>query len=53
MRVLVVMAHYPFPPRTGGALVAYNSLRHLSRRHTIEFVGLAPDGVVPPAQFLD
>jgi polysaccharide biosynthesis protein PslH len=40
MRLLVVMSSYPFPPRTGSAIVAYNSLKHLSKKYLIDLVCL-------------
>jgi len=43
MNLLVVMSHTPFPPRTGGGVVAYNSMRYLSRNHALTFVCLHPD----------
>lgn len=54
MRLLVLMTCYPFPPRTGHAIVAYNSMKHLSRRHTIDFVSFQPtSGLVHPAEFVE
>ena len=41
MRLLVVMARYPFPLRTGSAIVAYNHLSELSKRHALDLVCLA------------
>jgi len=40
MRLLVVMARYPFPPRTGSAIVASNHLAELSKRHALDLVCL-------------
>ncbi len=42
MRLLAVSPEFPFPPRTGGTLVAYNHLKHLSRSHSIHLVSLGP-----------
>lgn len=42
MKLLVVMANYPFPPRTGSAIVAYNSMKQLSKRHCLQFICLEP-----------
>ncbi len=35
MKLLVVMSHTPFPPRTGSGVVAYNSMKYLSRNHAL------------------
>jgi glycosyltransferase involved in cell wall biosynthesis len=35
MRLLVVMRSYPFPPRVGSAVVAYNTIRELSKKHSV------------------
>lgn len=40
MRLLVVMKSYPFPPRTGSQIVAYNFIKHLSKKHIINLVCL-------------
>lgn len=54
MRILVVMANYPFPPRTGSANVAYNAMKHLSQRHHVELICSRPMGeVVNPAEFVE
>ena len=42
MKILVVMPHYPFPARAGSAIVAYQSMKYLSRLHTIDFICLEP-----------
>jgi len=42
MRLLVVMGNYPFPPRTGSEIVAYNSMKHLSNCHTINLISCQP-----------
>src|SRR5450759_718058 len=53
MRLLVVMTNYPFPPRTGSSIVAYNSMKYLSNRHLIDLVCLLPmEGMVEPAEFV-
>lgn len=36
------MTHYPFPPLVGSTIVAYNSMKHLSKHHAIDFVCLQP-----------
>lgn len=53
MRLLVVMANCPFPPRTGSAIVAYNSMKYLSNRHHVDLVCLQPmNGIAEPAEFV-
>jgi glycosyltransferase involved in cell wall biosynthesis len=44
MKLLVVVSHSPFPPRSGSTIVAYNILRCLSARHGITFLCLQPAG---------
>lgn len=43
MRLLVVMEIYPFPMRAGGAIVGYNTIQQLARRHSIDFLSLRPE----------
>jgi glycosyltransferase involved in cell wall biosynthesis len=38
MKLLVVTATYPFPPRTGTATLAYNHIKELSQRHSVHLV---------------
>ncbi len=38
MKLLVLTAQYPFPPRVGSAVVAYNQLKELSKRHSIYLI---------------
>jgi polysaccharide biosynthesis protein PslH len=38
MRLLVVMPSYPFSPRAGIAIVAYNNIKELSKKHSIYFI---------------
>ncbi len=52
MRLLVVMTHYPFPPLAGSAVVAYNSIKILSKHHTIDFICLKPDTLIQPSEFV-
>lgn len=40
MRLLVVMASYPFPPRVGSAIVAYNNIKEISKKHSVYFICL-------------
>lgn len=48
------MTHYPFPPLVGSTIVAYNSMKHLSEHHTIDFVCLQPmRDLVNPAEFVE
>ncbi len=42
MKILVVMAQYPFPPRVGSGIVAYNSMKYLSKKYTIDLICLKP-----------
>jgi glycosyltransferase involved in cell wall biosynthesis len=54
VRLLVVVTNYPFPPRTGSALVAYNSLKYLSKQHQIDLAGFQPsDGIPEPVAFVE
>lgn len=39
-KILVVMARYPFPPRSGSSIVAINSIRRLSKSHQIHYLCL-------------
>lgn len=51
---MVVMTHYPFPPLVGSAIVAYNSMKHLSKHHVIDFICLQPtEGVTHSAEFVE
>jgi hypothetical protein len=38
MNLLVVMQRFPWPPRTGSTLVAYNSIKELAKRHSVSMV---------------
>ncbi len=40
MRLLVVMTSYPFPPRTGSAIIACNHIRVISKKHSVYFICL-------------
>lgn len=40
MRLLVPMIYFPFPPETGSAVVAANSLIRLARNHTVDLLCL-------------
>lgn len=42
MKILVVMADYPFPPKVGSAIVAYNTIKHLSKKYEIDLICLKP-----------
>ena len=54
MKVLVVMVNYPFPPRTGSSIVAYNSMKYLSKQHRIDLVCLQPlEDLLEPAVFVE
>ena len=58
--MLVVMKSYPFPPRTGSQIVAYNYIKHLSKKHLISLVCLQnfkskrnKNHKVAPAEFVE
>jgi len=54
MKLLTVMASYPFPPRAGGTIVAYNNIREISQNHSIYFVCLdAPEERGDFAEFVE
>lgn len=54
MKVLVVMSNYPFPPRTGSSIVAFNALRLLSRRHQISLICSRPaKELAAPAEYIE
>lgn len=54
MKLLVVMANYPFPPRTGSAIVFFNIIKQLSKRHSINLICLRPMGAFgEPAEFIE
>lgn len=38
MKLLVVLANNPFPPRTGSSIVAYNIIKQLSERHYVNLI---------------
>ena len=38
MRLLVVTRYYPFPPKKGSAIVAYNNIREISKKHSVYLV---------------
>lgn len=40
MKLLVVMSHYPYPADTGSAIVAYNHIKELSKKHAIHLLSL-------------
>lgn len=43
MRLLIVMERYPLPMRAGGAIVGFNTIKELARRHVIDFLSLKPE----------
>jgi glycosyltransferase involved in cell wall biosynthesis len=54
MKLLAVMTHYPFPPLVGSTIVAYNSMKHLSKHHSIDLICLLPmRDRVNPAEFVE
>ena len=40
MRLLVIMRYYPFPPRAGSTVVAYNNIKEISKKHSVYFICL-------------
>ena len=38
--ILVVMATYPYPPKTGGEIVACNNIQHLSKKYSLTIICL-------------
>jgi polysaccharide biosynthesis protein PslH len=38
MKLLVIMARYPFPPQTGSAAIAYNNIKQLAKRHSLYLI---------------
>lgn len=38
MKLLVLMAHYPVPPRTGSTIVAFNTIKELASRHVLDLI---------------
>jgi glycosyltransferase involved in cell wall biosynthesis len=42
MRLLVVSSWYPYPPDNGSRMRAHHLVRHLSRRHEVTLLSLAP-----------
>jgi glycosyltransferase involved in cell wall biosynthesis len=54
MKLLVVMTHYPFPLNTGGAIVAYNVIKRLSLKYSIDLICLQPKDLdVASLDFVD
>jgi glycosyltransferase involved in cell wall biosynthesis len=48
------MTQYPFPPQVGSTIVAYNSMKYLSKHHAIDFIGLQQSGdVKTSAEFVE
>jgi glycosyltransferase involved in cell wall biosynthesis len=48
LNLLVVMIRYPYPPQSGGSIVAINSIERLSRCHGIHFLCRGERGQVQP-----
>lgn len=44
MKLLFVTAHFPYPPRTGHALIAYHYIKHLALRHSIDLISYGTHG---------
>jgi glycosyltransferase involved in cell wall biosynthesis len=54
MKLLVIMARYPFPPQTGSAAVAYNNVKELAKRHSLYLIcGETPKEPGDVAQLVD
>lgn len=48
MKLLLVAPHFPYPPRSGSALIAYYYLKHLSQRHTVDLIAFKDDPTAEP-----
>lgn len=44
MRILAIKAEYPFPPRTGSAIVAFQQLSRLAKDHEVTLVSSGENG---------
>jgi sugar transferase (PEP-CTERM/EpsH1 system associated) len=44
MKILFITARFPFPPIKGDKVVAYNRLKHFSRKHDITLLTFADEG---------
>jgi len=54
MKLLVVTSNYPFPPRTGSSIVAFNTIKFLSKNHNINLISFEPmDGLTNPAEYVE
>ena len=51
MKLLVVMLSYPFPPRVGSAIIAYNNIKEISKKHSVYFICL--DFAKEPGDFAE
>lgn len=50
----MVLTHYPFPPFVGNEIVAYNSLKHLSKHHKIDLITFQPiSSAINPPEFVE
>jgi|ERR1700733_1881875 len=38
LKLLILVAHYPIPPRAGSTLIAYNQILQLAKSHSVRFV---------------
>lgn len=59
MKLLVVLSSSPFPPRVGGAVVAYNNMVELAKRHSIHLLcradprdQMVEDGICEKVEFV-
>ncbi len=47
------MAQFPFPPQVGSTIVAYNSMKYLSKHHVIDFIGIqSTEGASKSTEFV-
>lgn len=54
MKILVLMSNYPFPPRTGSSIVAFNTLKFLSRHHCVSLICLrGANELSYPAEYVE
>ena len=53
MKILIVMTNYPFPPQTGSEIIAYNTIKYLSKRHEINLVCIEPtEKIITNSEFV-
>ena len=42
MKILVITTKYPFPPKVGNSIVAYNNIKYLSKNHILDLLCFEP-----------